>query len=64
MTFIDSVLKIWATCALITFVSWVILYIAFQEVGGDEISFIVTLSLGVLVTLAVLVAGNHLKKQL
>jgi hypothetical protein len=57
-------LKIWASGILINVVSWVTLYLVFQAVGGHDISFIIMLSLGVLVVLAVSVAGNHLKKQL
>lgn len=63
-TFIDPVIKMWAAGILITIVSWSILYLAFQAVGGNEISLIIMLSLCVLVVLIVLVVGNYLKKQL
>jgi len=60
----DTVLKIWAWGAVVIVVSWVILYLVFQAVGNSEISFILTLTAGVAVTLAVLVAMNALKKRL
>jgi hypothetical protein len=60
----DTVLKIWAWGALVTVVSWVILYLVYQAVGSNEISFVLTLSAGVAVTIAVLVVGNALKKRL
>jgi len=63
MTFIDTVIKMWAAGILITICSWVILYLVFNTVGGDQVSFIITLSLGVVVVLAVLVAGNYFKKR-
>ncbi len=63
-TFIDAVIKMWAAGILITIVSWSIPYLAFQAVGGNEISLIIMLSLCVLVVLIVLVVGNYLKKQL
>ena len=60
----DTVLKIGAWGAVVIVVSWVILYLVFQAVGNSEISFILTLTAGVAVTLAVLVAMNALKKRL
>ena len=51
MTFIDTVVKMWAAGILITICSWGILYLAFKAVGGDQVSFIITLSLGVVVVL-------------
>jgi hypothetical protein len=53
----------WAAGILITFCSWVILYLVFNAVGGDQVSFIITPSLGVVVVLAVLVAGNYLRND-
>jgi len=60
----DTVLKIGAWGAVVIVVSWVILYLVFQAVGNSEISFILTLTAGVAVTLTVLVAMNALKKRL
>ena len=60
----NTVLKIWVWGAVVIVVSWMILYLVFQAVGNSEISFILTLTAGVAVTLAVLVAMNALKKRL
>jgi len=53
----------WAAGILITICSWVKLYLVFKAVGGDQVSSIINLSLGVVVVLAVLVAGDYFKKR-
>jgi hypothetical protein len=62
--FADEFLKIWAWGAIAMVVIWVLLYFIYQMVGSNEISFILTLSIGVTATIAVLVVGNALKKRL
>jgi len=62
--FADAFLKIWAWAALVMVASWVILYFVYQALGSNEISFVLTLSVGVAVTIAVVVVGNALKRRL
>lgn len=64
MGFADAFLKIWAWAALVMVASWVILYFVYQALGSNEISFVLTLSVGVAVTIAVVVVGNALKRRL
>jgi hypothetical protein len=64
LRFFDTVLKIWAVGALVIVVSWTLLYLVLQALGGDETSFIIVLSTGAVVTLTVLVLWNSLKKRL
>jgi len=62
--FADAFLKIWAWGALVMVASWVILYFIYQTLGSNEISFVLTLSAGIAVTIAVVVVGNTLKRRL
>ena len=64
MGFADAFLKIWAWGALVMVASWVILYFIYQTLGSNEISFVLTLSAGIAVTIAVVVVGNALKRRL
>ena len=64
MGFADAFLKIWAWGALVMVASWVILYFIYQTLGSNEISFVLTLSAGIAVTIAVVVVGNTLKRRL
>lgn len=64
MRCVNTVLKMWAVGIVVTIVAWVVLYLVLQAFGGDEVAFIIALSAGVTIALAVLVVVNSLKKQL